>query len=214
MANINSKILNLAIFSPQGTLGDNSAGSAVVLASSCKSKVPNSIGIRKKSVKSVSSCTERLTVSPKRSRKKNGEKVRLPYWRNRSSKPVCFQDVESPKSKSILRKGTKFLWLEGSVEFSKNVPYARSKFGKERVHRKVWFNVLIFMSVAPRLQNLRTDLRKKPWSKNDASAELRGQLPDVFTTSKKKTKLPSTRFQMFGHYQRHPRRDQRKEHLQ
>ena len=38
------------------------------------------------------------------------------------------------------------------------------------------------------LRNFRTDLRKKPWSKNDASAELRGQWLEVFTSLKVKDK--------------------------
>ena len=53
--------------------------------------------------------------------------------------------------------------------------YAKSKIGKERVHPKVLLIILNLMSVAPMLRNLRTDLKKKPWDKTDAPAEMRGK---------------------------------------
>ena len=36
------------------------------------------------------------------------------------------------------------------------------KVGKERVHPKVLFSTLSLMSIAPMLQNMKTDLRRKP----------------------------------------------------
>ena len=49
---------------------------------------------------------------------------------------------------------------------------------------QTWSNVLIFMK--GKLQNLRMDLRKNTWRKNNTSAELRGQWLEVFTSSKRK----------------------------
>ena len=51
----------------------------------------------------------------------------------------------------------------------------------EKIHRKVWFSTLILMNVVFMLRNLMTDLKKKPWNKNDA----RGKWEKVFSSSRK-----------------------------
>ena len=86
------------------------------------------------------------------------------------------------------------------------------KIEKERVHRKVWFGTLVLRSVVFMHRNLRKDLKKKPWHKNDAPAELRGELPKVSCNLKEKDKqLHSTRRRRFGVHQHHPQRNQRKQ---
>ena len=88
-----------------------------------------------------------------------------------------FQDGEPPKSKSILRT------------VLKDVHYATPKFAKERVHRRELSSILILTSVGPLLQNLKTDLMKKPWNKGDAPAEMHDRWRKVSTSSKKRTNL-------------------------
>ena len=63
----------------------------------------------------------------------------------------------------------------------------------------------VLMSVAPMLQNLKRDLKKKPWNKSGALPESRGRWPKVSTSSKKGHKPRSTHLQKSGHYQRHLR---------
>ena len=89
------------------------------------------------SVKSASLCTERLTVSLTRNRK-NGGKGSVVLLKNSKQLGCVFQDIEPPKSKSILRKGTTFLGPKCSGKFSKwgSIPTCK-------------FSILIFMSVAP-----------------------------------------------------------------
>ena len=66
--------------------------------------------------------------------------------------------------------------------------------------------VEMFQKRSPkRSRNWETGLRKKPWNKSDAPAEMRGKWLNVSTSSKKRTKPLSIRLQKFGHYQRHLR---------
>ena len=59
-------------------------------------------------------------------------------------------EVDSPpKSKSILRNGTKSLGTEAQRAILKKVHYATSKFGKERLHPKMLCSVLILTSASP-----------------------------------------------------------------
>ena len=75
------------------------------------------------------------------------------------------------------------------------------------------FSILNLMSVAPMLQILRRDLRKKPCTENDAPAEMHGKWRKMSTSSKKRTKLHSSHLQKFVHYQRRLQQNQRKDHL-
>ena len=98
----------------------------------------------------ISACavTKRLTVSPTRRRRKVVEKDLLPLMKNSNQLGCAFQEMEPPKRKSMLRKGTQFLGPKRSVHFSKGT-HATSKFGKEWVHPRVFFSVLNLMSVGP-----------------------------------------------------------------
>ena len=91
-------------------------------------------------------------------RKRIVVKVVMPFSKNSKQLGCAFQDTEPPKSNSILRKDTKYLGPKRSVEFSKEVAHHT-----------------VLMSAVFTLWNLRTCLKKKPWRKNDASAETRGK---------------------------------------
>ena len=69
------------------------------------------------SVKNASSCTERLTVSRTKKMRKTGGKGCVAFLMN-SKELGCFQDVEPPKSNSILRKSMKTLGPKHTVKFS------------------------------------------------------------------------------------------------
>ena len=85
---------------------------------------------------------------------------------------VCvFQDVQPPKSNSILRKATQFLGPKRSVHFSKGTSRHMTIRERKGPSRKELLSILNFMSVAPILQNLRTGLKKRLWNKSDAPAE-------------------------------------------
>ena len=71
------------------------------------------------SVKSASSCTERLTLSPTKKMKKTGGKGSVASRKNSNQLGCVFQDVEPPKSKSILRKSINTLGPKRTVKFSK-----------------------------------------------------------------------------------------------
>ena len=70
------------------------------------------------SVKSVSSCTERLTLSPTKKMKKIGGKGSVDSLKNLKQLGCVFQDVEPPKSNSISRKSMKTLGPKHTVKFS------------------------------------------------------------------------------------------------
>ena len=118
-----------------------------------------------------------------------------------------FQDIERLTSNSFLRKGT-ILGTKAQRAILKGVDYATWKFGKEKVHRKAWFSTPVLMCAVFMLQNLRTSLKKRLWDKSDAPAETRGKWQNVFSSSKKRTKLHSSRLWMFGAYRRRLHRNQ------
>ena len=68
---------------------------------------------------------------PNKKPKKNGGTGSVVLLKNSKLLGCVFQDVEPPKSKSILRKSTQFLGIKRSVQFSKGTP-PRKKLGKER----------------------------------------------------------------------------------
>ena len=85
-----------------------------------------------------------------------------------------FQKIEPPKSMSISRKSTQFLGPKRSVHFSKGT-----------VHD---------VKIRER-KGLSQGVRNKSRNQSDAPAEMRGKWSKVSTSSKKRTKPHSTRFQ-------------------
>ena len=105
---------------------------------------------------SVTSGTERLAVSLTRSQRKvvHLEECYTIWLRI----PGCGAD----EIQSVFTEGPKNPWDRSAACDSQMVHYATEKIGKERVHPKVYFSILILTSVVPMLQHLKTDLRKKP----------------------------------------------------
>ena len=62
--------------------------------------------------------TLRLTVSPEKQSKKSGGKGSVALLKKSKHLGCVFQDTEKPKSRSILRKSTKYLGSDRSVRFS------------------------------------------------------------------------------------------------
>ena len=73
---------------------------------------------------------------------------------------LCSQDVQPPKSKSILRKGTTFLEPKRSVQFSTGTGHTVKNSGKKGSIPRCSSSILNLMT--PMLQKLSTYLRKKP----------------------------------------------------
>ena len=82
-----------------------------------------------------------------------------------------------------------------------------------KVHRLVKYTSKFLISEVPTLWNLRTDLQERPKDKSDAPAVTRGDLPKIFTSSKRRTKLHSVRPSRSGFCRPHPRYNPRKESL-
>ena len=89
---------------------------------------------------------------PSQKPKKSGGKCSVAILKNSKQFGCVFHNVEAPKSKSILRKCTKFLGPKRSVHFSKRYTTPRVECGKECVHRKELFSIPNLMSAAPMLQ--------------------------------------------------------------
>ena len=64
---------------------------------------------------------------------------------------------------------------------------------KKKDHRLEKYRSKYFISEVPTLWNLRTYLKKRLKDKSDAPAARHGILPEIFTNSKKRTKLHSIR---------------------
>ena len=154
--------------------------------------------------KSEDSCTLRLTVSPAKSQRKVVEKGSVELLKNQKQMGCVIQDFRPPQSKSILRKSTKSSGPKRSVLSQKGTLHHVKKSGKKGSIAKVVFRSANHTSVVLMLQCLRIEHRKKPCNKNDVPAEMRGKWLKVSTSSKKRTKLYSSRLRMFGVYQRHP----------
>ena len=90
---------------------------------------------------------------------------------------VCvFQDMEPPKSLSILRKSSNIRKPIWCVKFKKKPPYVTLTF-ETKNHRLQWFVQVNLISAAPTLQNLRIGLRKRRNGKSDVPVKQRGNRP-------------------------------------
>ena len=92
---------------------------------------------------------------------------------------VCvFQDMEPPKSSSILRKSSDIRKPIRCVKFTKAI--ARHANIRDQHPSLVFFAQVNLMSAAPTLQNLRIGLRRRPNGKSKVPAKQRGSWPKVF----------------------------------
>ena len=71
--------------------------------------------------------------------------------------------------------------------------------GKRKDRRLEKYKSNIFISEVPTLRNLRTDLKKRLKDRSDVPTAGHGTLPKTYTSSKKRTKLHSSRPQKNGH---------------
>ena len=92
-------------------------------------------------------CTFRHKEVDSQPNRKPKEKWWFVSWKNSKQSGCVFQEIEPPKSKSISRKVPNS-WDRSAACTSHKVPCATWKFGKDKVHRKVFFSLLNFMSVA------------------------------------------------------------------
>ena len=108
-----------------------------------------------------------------------------------------FQDMEPPKSSSILRKSAKILKPIRRVRFTK-AALRNATLVKMKYHRLEKVAQGILISVAPTLQNLRIGLRKKQNGKSDLLAKQRGGWLKNILKLKEKVNLPSSHLPRIG----------------
>ena len=89
---------------------------------------------------------------PSKKSKKNSGQGSVALLKKSKQLGCLSEDIEPPKSKSILEKGTKSLGSKRSVRFSKDTLHPVKKCGKERVHRKELFRNANLTSVVLVLQ--------------------------------------------------------------
>ena len=120
------------------------------------------------------SFVHRVDCQPNTNLKRIVAKVLLPFWRI-PGKKVAYARTLSRRNPIRFHGRAQNSWDQSAAWNSQSVLNATWKFGKEKVHRKVWFSTLILMSAALMLQNLRTGLQNRLWNKSDAPAETRGK---------------------------------------
>ena len=144
------------------------------------------------------SCAHRqVDEQPRKRSKKKGDKsavatLKKHEYHHRRGRPVknaysshtrqlgcVFQDMEPPKSSSILRKSSDMRKPIRCVEFTKKLLYVTLTF-ETKIPRSVTFVQVNLISVAPTLQNLRTGLRRRQSGMSKVPAKQRGGWPKVF----------------------------------
>ena len=80
-------------------------------------------------------------------------------------------------------------WCRNTPPNSPKAPGTKSKFVKERVHRKELSKSVRFISVVLARQNSGKDHMRRPCNKKDAPAKQHGIWRDIFTSSRIRTKL-------------------------
>ena len=128
----------------------------------------------------------RLKNSPAKGLQKNGDKSAVAMLRSTRQLGCVSQDLEPPKSSSILRKSSDIRKPIRCVQFIKAVV----RHANIRDHRLEGFAQVILNSVTPMLQNLRIGLRKRRNGKSDVPVKQRRGWRKVFKKlrrTKKKT---------------------------
>ena len=120
----------------------------------------------------------RLKSSPAKGLKKNGDKSAVAMLKSTRQLGCVFQDMEPPKSSSILRKSADIRKPIRCVKFTKAV--LRHADIRDQNPSLEWFAQVILFSVTPMLQNLRISLRKRRNGKSDVPVKQRGGWPKVF----------------------------------
>ena len=128
--------------------------------------------------KSALTHTARLTNSLTRSLKKNGDKSAVALMKNTRQLGCLFQDMEPPKSSSILRKSPNILKPIRCVRFTEAV--LRHANIRDQQPPLGMICPVILISVTPILQNLRIGLQKRRNGKSDVPVKQRGSWPKVY----------------------------------
>ena len=127
--------------------------------------------------KSALTHTARLTNSLARSFKKNGDKITVAILKNTPQLGCVFQDVEPPKSSSVLRKSSNILKPIRCVQFT--IAVLRHANIREQNPSLGIFAPVILISVTPMHPNLRIGLKTRQKGKSDMPVKQRGKWQDV-----------------------------------
>ena len=139
------------------------------------------------SVINVLLCTDRLKISPAKKTKNNGDKSAVFKSKDARQLGCVFQDIEPPKSSSILRKSTNVLRPIRRVPFSK----ATLRHANIRESTGPSLGMICPVDSCERsfyVPNSRTDLRRGRRDKSDAPAETRGEWPKIILKLTEKDK--------------------------
>ena len=125
---------------------------------------------------------------PSKKTKKGGAKGSVAL--SKESPKLGRVSQDSYPRKSFLREERR-LGSKHAVNFSKSTWHQR-KIRERRVHREESFKSVNLMSVVLARQNSGKDHMRRPCTKKDALAELRGIWRNIFPSSKMRTKLRFT----------------------
>ena len=134
----------------------------------------------------------KVEEQPKKKPKKGGDKSAVAMVKSVRQSSCVSQDTEPPNSVTISWKGTKVLGPIRRVRFTRAaLRQANIRENKGPSLKK--YKSKFFICEVPPLRNLRTDLQKRLIDKSDAPSARHGILREIFTSSKKRTKLDSIR---------------------
>ena len=155
--------------SPQRTSAQLHSVKNGILRSACSTKQKNKC----KFGDTCSYAHRKVDEQPSKKSKKNGVKIAVAFLKNTRQLGCVFQDMEPPKSTTILRKSSNILKPIRCVQFTKAVlRHANIRDQKPSLG-------IICPGDPPMLQNLRIGLKKRQKGKNDMTVKQRGKWQDV-----------------------------------
>ena len=137
--------------------------------------------------KKCSYAHRQVEEQPCKMSQKNGDKSAVAMLKITRQLGCVFQDMEPPKSSSILRKSSDILKPIQCVKFTKNVATSR-RHSRTPILRSEWFPTVILISVSRMLQNLRIGLRKTQSGKRQGTREAAWRLAKSVLKLKEKNK--------------------------
>ena len=143
---------------------------------------------------------------PSKRSKKNRYKSAVAMLKITRQFGCVFQDMEPPKSSSILRKSSNILKPIRCVRFTKAV-------ARHANIRDQYPSLVILISVTQKLQNLRIGLGKRRNCKSDVPMKQRGGWSKISQNQRRSIKQHSSHFRKIGVCVRHQIFNQRKENL-
>ena len=127
-------------------------------------------------VKSAPMRIARLMNSRNKRSEKNGDKSAVAMLKITRQLGCVFQDMEPPKSSSILRNSSNIRETNPMCSDSLKPCYVMPTF-ETKIHRLEWFAQVILISVTPMIQNLRIGFKKRRNGKSDVPMKQRGSWP-------------------------------------